>query len=271
MLRTRRVRDRRRDPRGGGHQAGRPPGPVARAARAARPAGAAPAHRPVGHPAAARRAGPLAGGRPPRPPTGHHRRRRHPQAARAADRRARRGHGRAGPADRRASWSDGAGRRRPRGPRRRSGRLSTRGCSSSSAPTTPRWSSSTRGGWPSGWPPGSTSWPRPRPTWPRAGAPTSGRASSADLVRAHHGSIARRQRLEIEDDAEGGPAARPRRHQLAWSSGSTWAPSTWSSRWRRRPPWRGSAAHRPGRPPGRPAVQGHASSRSSATTCSSPP
>ena len=57
-----RARDHRRDPRRGRHQAGHPPGPVARAARAARDQGgpaAAAAHRPVGHPAAARRGGPL--------------------------------------------------------------------------------------------------------------------------------------------------------------------------------------------------------------------
>ena len=65
----RRGRHHRRDPRPGPHQAGRPPGSVARAARGAVRA-PAPAHRPVGHPAPARRDRPLPRrlrGRPGRP------------------------------------------------------------------------------------------------------------------------------------------------------------------------------------------------------------
>ena len=61
-----------------------------------------------------------------------------------------------------------------------------------------------------------------------------------DLVRAHHGSIAREQRLEIEDRlkrerfGDWWPRAR-------WSSGSTWGPSTWWCRWSRRARWPGGS------------------------------
>ena len=70
-------------------------------------------------------------------------------------------------------------------------------------------SSSTAGASPNGWPAALNE---------LAGEP---------LVRSHHGSIARAQRLEIEDALKAGQAAarwsRPRRS----SSASTWAPSIW--------------------------------------------
>ena len=49
--------------------------------------------------------------------------------------------------------------------------------------------------WPSGWPPASTSWPRPRASTP---------ARRGELVKAHHGSLAREQRVVIEDQLKRG-------------------------------------------------------------------
>ena len=55
-----------------------------------------------------------------------------------------------------------------------------------------------------------------------------------ELVRAHHGSLAREQRLRHRGDAQGGPAARASWPPARSSWASTWAPSTSSSRSSRR-------------------------------------
>ena len=88
-----------------------------------------------------------------------------------------------------------------------------------------------------------------------------------DLVRAHHGSLAREQRLEVEDALKAGTPARDRRHVAASSSASTWAPSTWWSRWSRRARSRAacSASAAPATRSASPAAA--RSSRSSAATC----
>ena len=78
--------------------------------------------------------------------------------------------------------------RRPRRPAARSGRRSTRSCSSWCASTARRSSSSTTAAPPSVWRCGSTS-------SPRSGEP---RASSRDR-RAHHGSLAREERTVVEE------------------------------------------------------------------------
>ena len=91
-----------------------------------------------------------------------------------------------------------------------------------------------------------------------------------ELVRAHHGSIAREQRLEIEEELKAGRLPGPRRDQLASSSASTWAPSTSSSRSRarRRSPAASSASAGPDT---RWASRARASSSpSTAATCSRP-
>ena len=62
-----------------------------------------------------------------------------------------------------------------------------------------------------------------------------------ELLRAHHGSVSREQRQEIEERAEGGPLpgwSAPAR----WSWASTWARSTWSCRWNRRSRSRGGCS-----------------------------
>ena len=91
-----------------------------------------------------------------------------------------------------------------------------------------------------------------------------------DLVRTHHGSIAREQRLEVEDALKSGTCGRSS-PPAAWSSASTWAPSTWWCRSNRparsRAACSGSAA---------PAIRSASpaaarSSRSSGATCSRPP
>ena len=46
------------------------------------------------------------------------------------------------------------------------------------------------------------------------------------IARAHHGSLAREQRTEIEELLKAGLDPVPRRHLVASSSGSTWARST---------------------------------------------
>ena len=78
------------------------------------------------------------------------------------------------------------------------------------------------------------------------------RRRPTELVKAHHGSLSREQRLIIEDELKRGELQGPRRHQSASSSASTWARSTSSSRSSRRARCQPRpAAHRPGRPPGR--------------------
>ena len=139
----RRHGDRRRDPRGRGHQARRAPRGLARAARRAA-AAAGSAHRAVGDGAADGRGGALPG----RPHPGDDRRAADREDLRSARRRAGRRHDRAralAPPARRSTPT----RARCRAPAR-SGRTSTRRsstrCSSTARPSCSR----TRGGWPSG-------------------------------------------------------------------------------------------------------------------------
>ena len=89
-----------------------------------------------------------------------------------------------------------------------------------------------------------------------------------DLVRAHHGSLAREQRLEVEDALKGGTAPGDRRDVVASSSASTWARWTSSCRWSRRArsPAACSGSAGPATRSASPA--GARSSRSSAATCS---
>ncbi len=89
-----------------------------------------------------------------------------------------------------------------------------------------------------------------------------------DLVRAHHGSIAREQRLEIEEELKAGRLPALVATSSSSSSASTWARSTSSSRSRARPA--SPAASRESAVPvtrsARPARA--SSSRSTAATCS---
>ena len=237
--------DRRRDPRARLDQARRPPGAVARTARAARRAAAA-AHRAVGHAAQPRRDRPLprrharaasarrrpAGPRRPDAGRGVAARRvraddrrpdrrpvtvvdaREPKKLADHRRRADRRHGQGRPAGRAAERSGGARRRRCR----RSGPRSTRGCSSWCGRTARRCSSSTAGGWPSGSPRRSTSWPARR--W---SAPTTARWPGRSAPRSKTCS------------RPGGCARWSPRRRSSWAS--TWAPSTWWCRSRRRRRW----------------------------------
>ena len=119
---------------------------------------------------------------PRRVSAGHDRRRRTPQAAGAEDRGAGRGHGAPRPADRHPERAGGAGSRCAR----RSGRRSTRGCSSSS-----RSHRST------------LIFVNSRRIAERLAAALNELAGEP-LVRAHHGSLARPQRIEIEDALKAG-------------------------------------------------------------------
>ena len=67
----------------------------------------------------------------------------------------------------------------------------------------------------------------------QAGATTG---APLEVARAHHGSVSRQERAEIEEALKAGRCPRwwPR---PAWSSASTWARWTWSSRSRRRRRW----------------------------------
>ena len=90
-----------------------------------------------------------------------------------------------------------------------------------------------------------------------------------EIARAHHGSLAREQRTEVEAALKGGrlPAIVA---TSRWSSASTWARWTWSCRSRRPPRWR-AACNGSGGPAirsGRPAWA--SSSRSTAETCCRP-
>ena len=69
-----------------------------------------------------------------------------------------------------------------------------------------------------------------------------------EIVRAHHGSLAREQRVEIEELLKARPDPVPRRHLARSSSASTWARSTSSCRSSRRSRSRGgfSASGVPG-------------------------
>ena len=172
--------DRRRGPRRRRHEAWRPSRALARAARPGRRA-AVPADRPLRDAAAARgdRALRL------RRPADRARRRGHAQGARPRGGRRARGHARArlGPGPRASSCCPTAWRWRPATRRRRarSGRRSTRPCSTSCGSTAPRSCSSTTGGWPSGSPCGSTSSPTRRS---RAPTTARSRASSASRSRS---------------------------------------------------------------------------------------
>ena len=188
-LRGRRAGDRGRDPRRRADQARRAPRAHARAARrAGRPRPAA--DRAVGD------AEPARGGRalPRRAEADlHDRRHRHAQAARPEDPRAGGDHGRAG-AVRPRPRSRSPGRRRRAS---RSGRRSTPSCSRRCARTARRSSSSTTAARPSGWRCGSTS------------------SREEPIARAHHGSLAREERLDRRGAAQGRRAALPRRDLVA--------------------------------------------------------
>ena len=114
-----------------------------------------------------------------------------------------------------------------------------------------------------------------------AGAAVSGAAIPAqagaarsvpgvELVRAHHGSIAREQRLEIEDDAEGRDRSLPWSPPAPSSWASTWGRSTSSSRSRHRPAWPAACSASDGPATGSGEPSAARSSPSSATTSSSP-
>ena len=118
-----------------------------------------------------------------------------------------------------ASRSSSRAARRRRADRcRRSGRRSIRACWSWCAPTARPCSSSTAAASPSGWPPRSTSWPASR--WC---APTTDRSPAPSAPRLR--TCSRR--------AGCGRWWRPRRSSWA----STWAPSTWWCRSKRRRRW----------------------------------
>ena len=181
----RRGRDHRRGPRDRGHEARRPPGRVPRAPRAAAPRrrAAAPADRSLGHAAAAGDDRPVPR-RDRARPRGRDRRRGQPEGARAPGRRPRRGHGpaRRGPPARPAA-------RRPRRLRRHAVEHLARD-------------------------------PPPRPGADQAHRSTIvftnsrrlaermaqrlNELAGEELVLAHHGSIAREQRLRIEEDLKAG-------------------------------------------------------------------
>ena len=201
---------------------------------------------------------------PGRAAAGHHRRRGHPQAARGRGRRPRRGHGRARPAAHGEEPCAAARppRRSPRRCARASGPASTRASSSWCSPTAPPSSSATPAAWPSAWRRGSTSWPR------RARASTP--CEPGDLVKAHHGSLAREQRVVIEDQLKRGRAARPGGHvqpraRHRHGRGRPRHPGRVAGRRQPR-----AAAHRPRRPPGGRAAARARCSRSTAATCSRP-
>ena len=98
--------------------------------------------------------------------------------------------------------------------------------------TARRSSSSTTGASPSGSRCGSTSWP------------------ASEVARAHHGSLAREARAEIEEELKAG-TLRCLVATARWSSASTWAPSTSWCRSSRPARLARPAARRPRRPPGR--------------------
>ena len=171
--------------------------------------------------------------------------------------------------------SGAGGRRRSGAPR--SGRTSRSASSTSSPSTARRWCSPTRGGSPSGSPPGSTrsgrsgveaaegaehrarragcraarrrAHPQPRRrSWP---SPAPSRGAPAVLARAHHGSVSKEQRASHRGGPQGRAAARGGRHEQ---------PRARHRHGRRRPRRPGrvaavggqrAAAGRPGRPPGR--------------------
>ncbi len=96
-----------------------------------------------------------------------------------------------------------------------------------------------------------------------AGAP-------AEVARAHHGSVSRQERAEIEEALKAGRCPRSSRPP-AWSSASTWARWTWWCRWRRRLRWPAACSGSAG--PGTTSGTSPAASSSPSTraTWSSPP
>ena len=163
------------------------------------------------------------------PPAGRRRRRRGAQAARAAGRRAGGGHGRAGPG--RPRHARRPRRRRPRGPP-----LDLAGDPSRPARPDPR--------------------PHVHPDLRQL--PPPGRAPGRPTQRAGHqperdgragGAGAGPPRVDREGAAardrgrpQGRQAPRARSPPAASSWASTWAPSTSSSRWRRRRRWRAASS-----------------------------
>ena len=184
---------------------------------------------------------------------GDDRRRRHLQAARGRRRHPGRGHGRPRPASR-STPQAGPGRRRRSATRgRASGRASTRASSSRSSHHR-----------------STIIFCNARRQAERLAAklnelaeergigvdPETGRLRD-ELVKAHHGSLAREQRIIVEDELKRGDAAGHRRHEQ---------PRARHRHGRRRPRHPGRvarrgqprpAAHRPRRSPGRRAEQGH--------------
>ena len=176
---------------------------------------------------------------------GPNRRRRRAQEAGPRSRRAARGHD---PSGEELPRGAPGGRRRPRRRRPIWPSIHPRLLELIQA-IAPRSSSSTAAAWPSGSPHASTS--SPARSW----------------SRAHHGSSPASSGWQIEEALKAGHAARRWWPPLSWSSASTWARSTWSSRSSRRRRW----------PPGCSASGGPAtrsarrrparSSRSTAATC----
>ena len=89
-----------------------------------------------------------------------------------------------------------------------------------------------------------------------------------ELARAHHGSLAREQRVEVEELLKKGRSrASSPLHRSSWAS--TWAQSTSSSRWSRRSPSHAACSASAGRATSWARSRRAGSSRSSAPTCSS--
>ena len=232
----RRGGDRRRDPRRGGHQAGRAPRPDAwsgwsavvrparRSASACRPRSARSTRSPASSAAQDGRAGP-GRSRSSTPACARSSSSRSSSRSRTWARWARSSTSRvsgpaaAGPA-RRCIWPAIHPRLLELDP---------------GAPLDAR-SSSTPAAWPSGWPPASTSW--------RSRARTAPARQTGDRRRPGHELGEGPPRLAVaraaaadRGRAQGGAAAGPGRHRLASSSASTWAPSTSSCRSSRPARW----------------------------------
>ena len=96
--------------------------------------------------------------------------------------------------------------RPPAGPVRRSHLAGDAPAAARADPAAPldARSSSTPAGWPSGWPPGSTSWPLEGETARGRGERHRRRRAGDELVKAHHGSLSRERRLQIEDELKSG-------------------------------------------------------------------
>ena len=213
----RRGGDRRRDPRAGRHQAGRPP-------RRSRSSGssalvrARPPQR-IGLSATQRPLDEIArflGGFGDRPAP-----RRSPSstpacASRSTSRSSSRSRTWARSARSSTSRPAGPAARRP-GPAQHLAGDAPAAARADRSSTARRSSSSTPAGWPSGWPPGSTSWPsrarrrrRPRPVGRRSAPP-----AGVELVKAHHGSLSPGAAAADRGRAQGGPAQGPGRHVVA--------------------------------------------------------